>query len=142
MLKGWSNEMIYVQAQVNYSSVSVLLTVFNWLSETRLYFFKSHEILKLICGRINHCLYCQLCLLSWLETLFYLLNMNLVGEQVLLYGEETDVSKTFHLHLYLADALAAISIRKFTCTISEALKGNTFVRSDNVHFEFFNSLGV
>ena len=40
--------------------------------------------------------------------------MNLVGEQVLLYGEETDVSKTFHLHLYLADPLAAISIRKFT----------------------------
>ena len=68
--------------------------------------------------------------------------MNLVGEQVLLYGEETDVSKTFHLHLFLADPLAAISIRKFTCTISEALKGNTFVNSDNVHFEIFNSLGV
>ena len=68
--------------------------------------------------------------------------MNLVGEQVLLYGEETDVSKTFHLHLYVADPLAAILIRKFTCTISEALKGNTFVNSDNVHFEVFNSLGV
>ena len=68
--------------------------------------------------------------------------MNLVGEQVLLYGEETDVSKTFHLHLYLADPLAAISIRKFTCTISEALKGNTFVNSNNVHFEFFNSLEI
>ena len=98
--------------------------------------------MKLVCGRINHCLYCQLCLLSRLETLFYLSNMNLVGEQVLLYGEETDVGKTFRSHLYLADPLAAISIRKFTCTISEALKGNTFVNSDNVHFEFFNSPGV
>ena len=33
--------------------------------------FLTHEILKLICGRISYCLYCQLCLLNWFETLVF-----------------------------------------------------------------------
>ena len=39
---------------------------------------------------------------------------------MLLYAEYTDVIKIFHLHCR-ADPLVAISIRKFTSTISEAL---------------------
>ena len=84
--------MICVQVQVNYSTCIV----------DKIVFFLANEILKLICGRINYCLYCRLCLLNWLETLLYLLNMDLVRiteVYVLLSVEETDVSKMFHLHL-------------------------------------------
>ena len=82
--------------------------------------FLTHEILKLICGRINYCLYCRLCLLNWLETLLCLLNMDLVGEQkYIIYCclQKKQMWVKSFICICRAVPLAAISIREFTSTI-------------------------
>ena len=66
--------------------------------------------------------------------------------RTLLHLEETHVSKSFHLHLQkrsfnsnFNQGIHKYDIRSIGIHL---LKGKTFVNSDNVHFKFFNSLGV
>ena len=126
MLKGWSNQMIYVQVR------SITVSVFSWycwlcsIGSVRqdCNFFSHMGSWNWFVGRINHCLYCRLCLLNWLKTLFYLLNMGLVGEQKYMHYcmEKKQIWVKPFIYIFRADLLAAISIREFTRTISEALR--------------------
>ena len=79
-------------------AVSVLLTVFNWLSETRLYFFSHMRSWNWFV--VASTIVCIAGCVCWIDlaVLFVKHGFGWRTEvYVLLYGEETDVSKTFHL---------------------------------------------
>ena len=58
MSEGLIYKMICVQVQVNYSICNV--DCVQLAQGDKIVVFLTHEILKLICGHINYCLYCRL----------------------------------------------------------------------------------